>query len=334
LEAAVAEATESKKMMSEWGERLTPIPQGVGGFDECWYPIALSAEVPPGKVHGTEFLDGRVIVVRSLTGEAAVFSAYCRHYGADLSTGDMENGCVRCPYHHWKYDMSGQCVGNDVGDRVPNDSKLFGFPTKEKWGLIWAFNGTEPSYDVPSWQEDESERHFVSHFIAEYRGDPFLVPLNVIDTQHLRSLHSLDVSDVDLVADGNSFHVDMTISGDYIGLPKTTRHAQIIATNCVVYSKATIGIDTLGVATPVGGGRSRMYIATAGLRSAVPANEIVERVDARARASRDIVLQDIPIMDRMRFRVDRITKSDRGIVEFLRFAVGFPRSHPSHQFIT
>ena len=328
------EATEAKPIMSEWGQRLTPSPQGVGGFDECWYPIALSSEVSQGKVYGTEFLNGRVIVVRSTTGNPSVFSAYCRHFGADLAAGDMSDGCVRCPYHHWKYDMSGRCVGNDVGDRVPNDAALFAFPTKEKWGLIWAFNGPTPNYEVPSWREDESERHFVSHLVAEYRGDPFLIPLNVIDTQHLRSLHNLEVSEVELIADGNSFHVDMTISGNYIGLPKTTRHAQIIATNGVVYSKASIGVDTLAAATPFGGGRSRLYIVTGGLRAAVPPDEIVEKVASRARASRDVVLQDIPIMDQMRFRVDRVTQSDRGIVEFLRFAVNYPRSHTSQQFIT
>src|SRR3546814_6076270 len=85
-------------------------------------------------------------------------SPYCRHYGADLSDGDMENGClIRCPLHHWKYDASGQCVETAGGERVPTDTTLFKFPTQEKWGLIWAFNGLDPDYDVPSWEEDEEE---------------------------------------------------------------------------------------------------------------------------------------------------------------------------------
>src|SRR3546814_13725204 len=76
-------------------------------------------------------------------------SPYCRHYGADLSDGDMENGClIRCPLHHWKYDASGQCVETAGGERVPTDTTLFKFPTQEKWGLIWAFNGLDPDYDV------------------------------------------------------------------------------------------------------------------------------------------------------------------------------------------
>ena len=317
----------------EWGHRLTPAPQGVGGFDECWYPVALSTGVAPGAIHRAEFLDGRVIVVRGRTGEVSVLSAYCRHYGADLADGDVEEGCVRCPFHHWKYDLAGQCIGNAVGDPVPNDAALFAFPTREKWGLIWAFNGLEPTYDLPSWKEKEEDRYFSAILAADYRGDPFLASMNVVDTQHLQAVHHLDVSDVETVAKGNSYCVDMTISGAYAGLSKTVRYAQIFGTNAVVYSKASIGIDQLGAATPYGGGRSRLYIVTAGLRSAFDPKEIAIKVSERESISRELFRQDLPILDHIRFRVDRFTKSDRDVGAFLRFAKNYPRSHPSEKFI-
>src|SRR3546814_19068238 len=53
---------------NEWVDRLTPAPQGEGGFDACWYPVAMSDEVAPGAFHRAEFLDGHVIVVRTSTG--------------------------------------------------------------------------------------------------------------------------------------------------------------------------------------------------------------------------------------------------------------------------
>ena len=65
-------------------------PQGTaGGYDQNWYPIALSRDVKAGEVHGTEFLNGKVIVVRDENGKAQVLSAYCRHLGADLSDADL-----------------------------------------------------------------------------------------------------------------------------------------------------------------------------------------------------------------------------------------------------
>ncbi len=313
--------------------RLTPKPQGVGGFDECWYPVALSSEVARGSVHGCEFLDGRVVVLRAGGGEVSVLSAYCRHLGADLADGDIRDDCIRCPFHHWVYDASGQCLGSEVGDRVPHGTSLFAFPTQERWGLIWAFNGREPTYNVPTWEEDESERCYSTIMVADYRGDPFLAMLNVIDVQHLRSLHGLDVSDIDLKTEDESFHVDMTIGGGDMGLPTMTRHAQILGTNSVVYSRTSIGIDMMSAATPYGDGRSRLYLVTAGLHSVIPAESIVQKVADRQRMSEDVIAQDIPVLERIRFRVDKVTSSDRGIVTFLQFVTNYPRSHPSAALI-
>lgn len=63
-----------------------------------------------------------------------MLSPYCRHYVADeLGDGEMIDGRVlRCPFHHWRHDMTGRCVGNAVGNHVPNDSAPFAFPTEEK----------------------------------------------------------------------------------------------------------------------------------------------------------------------------------------------------------
>ena len=73
-------------------------------FHQCWYPIALSAEVAAGSVTGAPFLDGRVVVYRTSDGVAHVHSAYCRHLGADLSVGRMVDDKLQCPFHFWQYD--------------------------------------------------------------------------------------------------------------------------------------------------------------------------------------------------------------------------------------
>lgn len=311
---------------------LTPEPQGVNGYDACWYPIALSAEVAPGLVHGAEFLDGRVVAVRSEDGRASVLSAYCRHLGADLVDGDVVDGCVRCPFHHWRYDLDGHCVGTAVGDRVPSGTSLFAFPTAERWGIIWAFNGSEPTYEIPSWDEPESERFVISEMALDHVGDPFIAPLNVFDVQHLRSLHGLD-ADVELVPGEGGLHFDMRIGGGPFDAPVMSRHAQLIGTNAVVYSGTSIGIDSMAAAVPYRG-RSRLYLVTGGLRSVLPAETITTQVADRHKLSLDALQQDLPVLERIRFRADTLTKSDRAVVTFLQFANKYPRAHPSAEFIT
>jgi phenylpropionate dioxygenase-like ring-hydroxylating dioxygenase large terminal subunit len=313
---------------------LTPPPAGEGGYDVCWYPVALSSEVPAGTVHSAEFLDGRVVVVRAEDGRVSVLSAYCRHVGADLADGDVVDGCVRCPFHHWRYGLDGECVGTAVGDRVPSGTALFAFPTQEKWGLIWAFNGAEPTYDVPSWDEDESERLCIAEVAADFRGDPLMVPVNVLDMQHQRSLHGLEVHDFDIALndDGNTFDVEMMFSGGPFNVPRITRHAKLIGTNTVVYSQAPIGIDTISTAVPYGG-RTRMYVVTGGLRSVLDADTIEAQVAERHKLSLDIIQQDLPVLQHLRYRADTMTKSDRPVATYLQFASKYPRAHPSAAFI-
>jgi len=57
------------------------------------------------------------------------------------------------PFHHWRYDRTGRCVDVPAGDPPPAAARLFAFPTVESLGIIWAFNGIEPTYAVPTFGE-------------------------------------------------------------------------------------------------------------------------------------------------------------------------------------
>ena len=35
------------------------------------------------------------------------------------------------------------------GDPPPPAARLFRFPTAERYGLIWAFNGEQPLFEIP-----------------------------------------------------------------------------------------------------------------------------------------------------------------------------------------
>jgi len=119
------------------------------GFHQSWYAIARSAEVGAGEVIGRDFLDGRAIVYRGENGDAVVMNAYCRHLGADLSMGKVVGNDIRCAFHHWQYGPDGGCTKIPASEKIPKAARMFKFPTAEKWGLIWAFNGTTPLFDVP-----------------------------------------------------------------------------------------------------------------------------------------------------------------------------------------
>ena len=319
---------------------LTPLPQGVGGFDECWYPVAMSGEVAPGQALGRELFDGKVVIFRTESGEVSVVSAYCRHLGADLSDAAVVDDCLRCPFHHWSFDTDGLCVKTAVGDRVPKSSALFKFPTAERWGLIWAFNGTEATYDVPGWAEDESERHFSALMVADHLGmAPWIVGMNTVDVQHLRTLHNVEAEEIDLRQGDTLLHegvyslqTDLTMGTQGTRMPKFTRHAEYLGTNTVVFSQSTTGVDTMVSVTPYSG-RCQHYVVTAGLRSMIPEDSIEAKVATRQSSSYEVAQEDIPIFEKIHFEADTLSTSDRAISTFLQWVNRYPRSHPSESFI-
>ena len=77
------------------------------GFHRCWYPVCLSRDLTAEAPVGRDFLGTRVVAWRDPAGRAVVQGAYCPHLGADLSIGQVIEGRLRCPYHHWSFDGTG-----------------------------------------------------------------------------------------------------------------------------------------------------------------------------------------------------------------------------------
>lgn len=141
-------------------ERLgKPLPrEGENGlFSQAWFPICLSEQVKAGALRAEPFLDGRVLVFRGTDGVARVMSASCPHLGADLSVGCVVENRVQCAFHKWEYDASGRCVKTSIGDPAPKAARLYTFPTQERYGIVWAFNGDEPLWDIPDFEQPDEQ---------------------------------------------------------------------------------------------------------------------------------------------------------------------------------
>jgi 5,5'-dehydrodivanillate O-demethylase len=81
---------------------------------------------------------------RGEAGTPHVVGSRCAHRGTQLSTGWVEGDCVRCRYHGWKYDASGQCV-EQPGELESFAAKIRidSYPTEEYLGLIFAYLGQD-----------------------------------------------------------------------------------------------------------------------------------------------------------------------------------------------
>jgi 5,5'-dehydrodivanillate O-demethylase len=122
-----------------------------------WQPVYRSQDLPPGravpiKVMGEEFtlyrgeaLDAPV----STRPEPHLVANRCAHRGTQLSTGWVEGDCIRCFYHGWKYDGSGQCVEQPAEDAgFASKVRIGSYPVREYLGLVFVYLGDEAAGDA------------------------------------------------------------------------------------------------------------------------------------------------------------------------------------------
>lgn len=107
-----------------------------------WQPVALSDEIEPGRARPIRILGEDFTLYRGEGGEAHVVDHRCQHRGTQLSVGQVEGDTIRCYYHGWRYDASGQCV-EQPGEPKPfcDKIKIRSFPTRDYLGLIFAYLG-------------------------------------------------------------------------------------------------------------------------------------------------------------------------------------------------
>lgn len=161
-----------------------------------WYVIARSSDL-----HATPLarkVCGRELAVfRDAGGRARVLDAVCPHRGASLAHGRVIDGCVRCPYHGWRFDGDGRCTlipSNREPSRVPPKFTTDSFPVIEQQGLIWTCVG-EAVAPPPAFPELD-EPGFASFCYELAAPVPFDWWVeNALDFAHLPYVHPATIGD-------------------------------------------------------------------------------------------------------------------------------------------
>ena len=319
---------------------LAPVPrEGENGlFTQSWFPICLAADVGPEEVRGFGFLDGRIVVYRGASGKVTVASAYCPHMGADLAVGRVIGEHLRCAFHHWDYDLDGRCVATKVGDPPPPTACLYVFPSQERYGLIWAFNGDEPLYELPSFPFPDAELAFKT---IELPGlspvDPWLQCCNTPDMQHIKALHgvSFDQEDPHDQVRWTPYSCAYEFTGTHVNGEHVENSIGVYGTS-LYYQSTYIDGRWFGFMVPMGlpkPGHAQNFMVVAGMKADGTADEVEAWLDFVLEFEKRVVGEDLPIMNTIRFRPGTLTKSDKTFARYLQLLRDYPRAHPSAEFI-
>src|SRR3954469_21399024 len=168
-------------------------------FRRYWIPAMLAEELPrpncpPVRV---QLLGERLISFRDTQGRIGLMDEFCAHRGVSMWFGRNEENGLRCCYHGWKYDVTGQCIdvpSEPASSGFAQKIKLKSYPTVEAGGVIWAYMGppaeqpAAPSFEwvnLPSSHVYISKRWQECNYLQAMEGG--------IDSSHVSFLHRYDL---------------------------------------------------------------------------------------------------------------------------------------------
>jgi phenylpropionate dioxygenase-like ring-hydroxylating dioxygenase large terminal subunit len=185
-------------------------------FRAYWQPVLLAKELPENECPPVrvKILSERLLAFRDTDGRYGLIDEFCAHRGVSLWFGRNEQSGLRCPYHGWKYDVTGQCIdvpSEPAESGFCNKVKLKSYPLIEKGGVLWTYMGPpdkqppEPEWEfasVPADQTYASKRWQESNWLQAMEGG--------IDSSHVSFLHSgaLESDPLFKGAKGNEYNLN------------------------------------------------------------------------------------------------------------------------------
>ena len=107
-----------------------------------WQPVYRSADLEIGRPVRIEIMSEFFTLYRGESGTAHLVADRCAHRGTQLLLGWVEGECIRCFYHGWVYDGSGQCIEQPAEkESFARKVKIASYPVEEYLGLIFAYLG-------------------------------------------------------------------------------------------------------------------------------------------------------------------------------------------------
>ena len=170
-----------------------------------WLPACLSCEIPepdcpPVRVR---LLGEDLVAFRDTRGQVGLLEEHCPHRGASLFFGRNEECGLRCVYHGWKFDTTGQCI-DQRSERQSFASRIqtTAYPVHESGGILWAYLGPpatmtpfrDAGTDALGPEQWTANKETVDcNWVQSMDGD--------VDTAHISNLHQYNAID-DLPDDG------------------------------------------------------------------------------------------------------------------------------------
>lgn len=164
----------------------------VPALRDYWYPVGYSDGLGPEPVRFRVFGEDYVMWRPSDGAHPQAAADSCPHRGARLSQGWVEDGCLVCPYHGWRFDPTGKCVhipSADPGTPIPPRAHVPSILCEERYGLVWVCVGV-PREGTPNLSEaDDPDYVLIHEMMAVWKASAPHIIDNALDVSHVAWVH-------------------------------------------------------------------------------------------------------------------------------------------------
>jgi nitrite reductase/ring-hydroxylating ferredoxin subunit len=98
-----------------------------------WHALDGVDNIPADKVKTYNVSGEELVAYRDADGGIVVLDAFCPHHGAHLGyESRVDDGCVRCPFHHFYFDSDGKCLGRNSTHRGAGIQRISTTPRRSR----------------------------------------------------------------------------------------------------------------------------------------------------------------------------------------------------------
>ena len=185
-------------LTAQENEQLSQVGRGTPGGElmrRYWHPIAAAVELDEKPTKPVRLLGEDLVLFKDRSGTVGLIGRLCPHRRVDLSYGIPEEHGLRCMYHGWMMDATGQCIEQPFEETVHPDGrfkekvKIDGYAIQELAGVLWAYMGPDPIPLLPRWELLVRENTVRETTFRKLACNWLQCQENSVDPVHLEWLH-------------------------------------------------------------------------------------------------------------------------------------------------
>ena len=122
-----------------------------------WHPIAAVSQMKDRDTLPVKILGEELVLYRDLSGTMGLIAARCPHRNMSLVYGIPTECGLRCAYHGWLFDETGQCIEQPYEDTENPEGRFKdkivtpAYKVDELGGMFFGYLGPDPVPVLPPW---------------------------------------------------------------------------------------------------------------------------------------------------------------------------------------